>query len=323
MFNDRVANRTFEISVTADDMPENEESFTISLSSPTGGAGLASSGTEAVITVEENDTPIRFSQAQYTVEEDAGSVVLTVTRGMLDDGTEIGNLTQETIVDYETLSGTAAAGVDFETQSGTITFTSGVTSQTITVPITNDTDPEGDELFSVSLSSQSSDAALSTPSLATVLIDISDSAGGLIQFASAGPVVVDEDEDSTAEFTVQRLSGSFGNVTIEWRLVDSSEDLATSDFMVSRDNLTIPDSESEALIRIRPINDNTPEIAERFSLELTAVVSRAGELHPTGTRVASLIVEDSDNVYGLVEVAPDTQLRTTSDVCLFVLKVCL
>lgn len=321
VFNDRVTNVTLVISVTADDIPENEESFTVSLSNPTGGAGLGSSGTEAVVTVEENDTPIRFSRAQYTVEEDAGSAVLTITRGVLEDGTEIGDLTQETSVEYETQSGTAVAGMDFEAQSGTVIFASGVANETIMVPISDDTDPEGDELFSVSLSSPSSDAALSTPSVAMVLIDISDSAGGLVQFASAGPVVVDEDDDgSTAEFTVQRLSGSFGNVTIEWELVDSSEELATSDFAVTRDNLTIPDGENEAVIQIRPINDNTPEIAERFSLELTAVVSRAGELHPMGTRVASLIVEDSDNVYGLVELAADTQLRTTSDVSLLVLK---
>ena len=304
-----------EITVTADDIPEAEESFIISLSNPTGGAGLASNNTMAVITVEENDTPVRFSQAQYTVDEGAGSVVFTVTRGVLDDGTEIGNINTETTVEYETSSGTAVAGIDFDSCSGAITFASGVTSQTISIPITDDSDPEGDEHFSVSLSSPSSDAVLSTPSSALILIDINDNAGGLVQFASAGPVIVSEDDGgSIAEFTVQRLNGSHSDVTIEWQLVDTSESLATDDFLVTLDNLTILDGENEAVIQIRPINDDTPEIAERFSLELIGVVSQAGELLPMGTRFASLIVEDSDDVYGLVEVATDTQLWTTSDV---------
>lgn len=306
---------TFSIYVTPDDIPEDEESFMISLSNPTGGAGLASNNTEAVIMVEENDTPIRFAEAQYTVEEGIGSVILTITRGVLDDGTEIGNLTPETTVEYQTTSGTAVANMDYDSQSGNVTFASSETTQTISIPITDDSDPEGDELFSVSLSSPSSDAVLSTPLLTMVLIEVSDNAGGLVQFSSPGPIVVGEDDNSVAEIIVQRLNGSYSDVTIEWQIVDSSENLASSDFQVTRGNLTIQDGENEAVLQVQSFNDDTPEIAERFSLELVGVVSRAGDLLPMGTRVASLIVEDSDDVYGLVEVAADTQLRTTSDVC--------
>ena len=307
---------TFAISVTPDDYPEEDESFTVSLSNPRGGAGLASDNTEAVIVIEENDTPIRFAQAQYTVEEDAGSVVLTITRGVLNDGTEIGNLSTETTVQYETISGTATANADFESQSGTVTFASGVTNRTISIPIINELDPEGDELFSVSLSNPSSDAVLSTPPSTTILIEVSDNAGGLVQFASASPVVVSEDDGSVAELIIERLNGSYSDVTVEWQIVDSSENLASSDFPITRGNLTIRDGENEAVLQVQPSNDDTPEIAEQFSVELVGVVSRAGKLLPMGTRVATLIVEDSDDVYGLVEVAADNLLRTTNDVCL-------
>lgn len=315
VFSNGVGSINFSISITPDDIPEDEESFTISLSNPRGGASLASSNTESVIIVEENDTPIRFAQAQYTVEEDAGSVMITVIRGTLDDGTEIGNLNTETTVEYVTASGMAVADVDFEHQSGTLTFPSGVTTQTISISITDDVDPEGDELFSISLSNPSPDAVLSTPPSTMVLIEISDNAGGLVQFATSGPIVVDEDDGSVAEFTIQRLNGSYSDVTVEWQIVDSSQNLASEDFQVNRGNLTIPDGENEAVLQIQPFNDDTPEIAESFSVELVGVVSRAGELLPMGTRVSSLIVEDSDDVYGLVNVAEDTQLRTTSAVC--------
>lgn len=321
VFSDGVGSMNFSISITPDNIPEDEESFTISLSNPRGGASLASNNTISVITVEENDTPIRFAQAQYTIEEDAGSVLITVTRGVLDDGTEIGTLAPETTVEYETTSGTAVADADFESQSGILTFASGVTTQTISISITNDEDPEGDELFSISLSNPSSDAVLSTPASTMVLIEVNDNAGGLVQFATAGPVVVSEDASSAAEFTIQRLNGSYSDVTVEWQIVDSSQNLASEDFQVNRGNLTIPDSENEAVIQIQPLNDETPEIAERFSVELVRVISRVGELLPMGTRVSSLIVEDSDDVYGLVSVSEDAQLRTTSDVCSLLLVV--
>lgn len=302
--------------MTADEFPEEEETFTISLSNPSGGASLASSGTEASITVRENDTPIRFAQTLYTVEEDARTVVVTVTRGMLADGTQIGDVDTETTVQYSTSDGTAVAGADYTAQSGSLTFASGVTSQTISIAITNDSDPEGDETFSLSLSSPSSDAVLSTPSSTTIQIEVSDNAGGLVQFASAGPVVVGEDDGSIASFTVQRLSGTFEDIIVEWQIVEQgTEDLATDDFQTTRGNLTILDGEDDAILQIQPLNDATPEIAEQFSVELVGVVSRAGELHPTGPRLSSLIVEDSDDVYGLVELAADSQLRTTNAVC--------
>ena len=316
VFTDGVDSVTLTISVTADDIPENEESFTISLSNPRGGASLADTNTEAVITIEGNDTPLRFSQMQYTATEDVGSAVLTITRGTLNDGTEIGNVTVETTVDYETVSSTAVAGVDFTTQSGTITFSPGETSQNISVVITDDSDPEGDEHFSVSLSNPSSDSVLSTPSSAIVLIEVSDNAGGFIQFASAGPVVVNEDDNSVAEFMVQRLNGSYSDVTVEWRVVDSSNVLASDQFLIAQGNITIADGQTEVALRIQPINDDASEIAEMFSVELTGVISRTGELHSMGTRVATLIVEDSDDVYGVVELGTDVQLRVTSDVSL-------
>lgn len=322
VFADGEGSQNISIFVTADTIPEDEETFAISLSNPRGGASLSDTGTEAVVTIQENDTPIRFERMQYTVEENSSSVIATVTRGKLADGTEIGNLDIETTVQYETLNGTAVAGQDYEIQSGTLTFSPNVSTQTISIPIIDDTDSEGDELFTISLSRPSSDAILLSPTAATVLIEVSDGAGGLVEFASAGPVVVGEDDGSTAEFTVQRLSGVFSNVTIEWRIVQQNTDtLASDDFQTVEGTITIPDGETEAILSIQPLNDAIPEIAEQFSVELVGVVSRAGELHPMGIRLSSLIVEDSDDVYGLVELADDSLLETTTGVSVHVSKI--
>ena len=55
-------------------------------------------------------------------------------------------------VSYATSDGTATAGEDYTETSGTLTFSAGASLRTITVPVLEDEDEEGDETFSVTLS---------------------------------------------------------------------------------------------------------------------------------------------------------------------------
>src|SRR5207253_2628112 len=58
-------------------------------------------------------------------------------------------------VEYATADGTAIAPSDYQSASGTVKFLPGVTSQTVTVEVNGDTDPEPDESFFVNLTSPS------------------------------------------------------------------------------------------------------------------------------------------------------------------------
>ena len=55
-------------------------------------------------------------------------------------------------VDYATADGSAEAGNDYTATSGTLSFSAGETRKTISVAISDDTDSEGDETFTVTLS---------------------------------------------------------------------------------------------------------------------------------------------------------------------------
>ena len=68
--------------------------------------------------------------AAASVNEDAGTVTLTVNRTGGNDG--------EVTVDFVTSDGTAVAGQDYVTQNGTLTFADGVTSAQITIQILDD-----------------------------------------------------------------------------------------------------------------------------------------------------------------------------------------
>ena len=56
-------------------------------------------------------------------------------------------------VNWATVAGSASAGTDFTAGTGTLTFAPGVGSQDLIIPILNDAAAEGDEYFTVSLSS--------------------------------------------------------------------------------------------------------------------------------------------------------------------------
>lgn len=82
----------------------------------------------------------------FTITEpDSGAANITFT--VMLSGTSASTVT----VDFATASGTATEGSDFTRTTGRLTFAPGVVSQTITVPVTGDTNVEPDETFVVNL----------------------------------------------------------------------------------------------------------------------------------------------------------------------------
>jgi len=99
----------------------------------------------------------------FTAPSGAGEVKfldLTPTAGEGDTGSStvmlevarLGGTTGEVSVDYAVTAGTATAGADFVASTGTVTFAEGETFQTVPVEILGDTDLEGIENLTVTLS---------------------------------------------------------------------------------------------------------------------------------------------------------------------------
>lgn len=316
VFDDQISSQTLTLSVLSDNLPEPDEVFTVVLTTPGGGATLAESNTQASVTILANDSPLRWSQAQVEADESGGgSVQLTILRGQLEDGSSAGDLSVPTTVQVSTMSGSAMSSDDFSPLNLTITFLAGFTSQTVSVGIVDDSIPEGDETFTVALSSPSADAVLIPASTVTVIIPINDNAGGLVAFGSPGPIVIQEDGavGTTAQFEVQRTVGTLSNLVVEWEIVNNIDGrIATADFQPARGNVTIQDGQAQVPLTIRAMDDSLPEEAEAFMVRLVRVAQGEGDLSDTGVRVASLIIADSDDVYGLVEWAESSSLTVTS-----------
>ena len=315
VFNDQVSSQTLTLTVLSDSLPEPDEVFTVVLTTPGGGATLARSNTQASVTILANDSPLRWSQAQVEADESRGSVRLTILRGQLEDGSSAGDLSVPTTVQVSTMAGSATSSDDFNPLSLTITFPAGFTSQTVSIAIVDDSIPEGDETFTVALSSPSADAVIIPASTVTVIIPINDNAGGLVAFVSPGPVVIQEDgvSGTTAQFVVQRTVGTLSSLVVEWEVTNNFDgSIATADFQPARGNVTIPDGQSQVPLMIQAVDDSLPEEAEGFMVRLVRVAQGEGDLSDTGVRVASLIVAESDDVYGLVEWVESSSLTVTS-----------
>lgn len=78
---------------------------------------------------------------------------------------------QPVMVEYSTLDGSANAGSDYISSNGMIVFEPGVTSRTIVVPTSDDSDMEGDETFTVALSNATGSVIADAEGVGTIQDD--------------------------------------------------------------------------------------------------------------------------------------------------------
>ncbi|MEJ0037686.1 MAG: Calx-beta domain-containing protein [Gammaproteobacteria bacterium] len=154
--------KTISIPIATDSILEGNETFTLTLSGPAGGAVLGAL-TQAAVTILDDDG-IGLSVANVSVNENAGSATVTVTKS--------GTSAVTNSVSYASANGTAVAGSDYTAVSDALTFGAADTTKTIVVPITNDGVYEGNETFTVSLSSPTNGATLvGGPATVTIVED--------------------------------------------------------------------------------------------------------------------------------------------------------
>jgi CSLREA domain-containing protein len=153
--------KTVNVSVIGDTLVEPNETFNFNLSNATN-ATIADGQGIGTITNDDLGGAIQFSASTINITENSPTVLLTVTRN--------GGAASGISVDYATANGTAVAGQDYAASSGSLNFGANETSKTFTVPIINDTTVEGNETFTVNLTSPSGGATLGTPAGLVVTI---------------------------------------------------------------------------------------------------------------------------------------------------------
>jgi hypothetical protein len=158
--------KSFSVPISNANPFSGSKSFTIDLSSPTGGAALGSPNTASVSIAGDAVAAVgtlQLSTSGYSVAQSAGSLTVTANR--------TGGSNGAVSVNYSATNGSADAGADFTATSGTLTWASGdAASKSFSIPISNATPFSGTKIFSVSLSGPTGGATLGSPTSSNVTI---------------------------------------------------------------------------------------------------------------------------------------------------------
>ena len=167
-----VTSQDVSITVVNDTATELNETIVVTLASPT----VATLGTNTVhtYTINDNDPPtVAFSTTASNASETTTAVTIPVTLSAAYANT--------VTVDYSVTGGTATSGgTDYTITAGTLTFTTGVTSQNISITVNNDVLDEANETIIITLANPGV-ATLGTNTVHTYTID-DDDAAPTVQF---------------------------------------------------------------------------------------------------------------------------------------------
>ena len=154
----------------------------------------------------------------------------------------------------------------------TLTFEDGVMEQNITIFVTDDSDPEGDEALNITLTKNSGKTTLGDPKTLEVVIRANDDSYGVFRLDQSsllqtisepgtGPV-------TEAEFVIVRTVGSYGTVIVDWEVVNAS---SSTDLTPVKGNLTFVDGDTRMTFKVKALLDSVPEKAETFIIQLEII----------------------------------------------------
>jgi len=283
--------RLIVIPILADGIAENGETFVITLSSPIDCALDFLLPDDAVVTIRD-DAWVSFAQPEVSVLEGAATVTFSVTISA--------RLAQEAQVSYSTTSGTATAGEDFTAVSNTLLFGPGVTTRHFSVPLIADSDQEGDETFSVSLSDPLG-VPLGSPSSAVVTI--LDDELPEMSVSQATYSIGERGGEISVDLTLSFAAD--GEVSVDFTTGDGSA-TGGEDYLRVAGPLVIPAGQTSGTIPISILDDSIYEGDETFTLTLSN--SQDAVLRTSDSAMVTIV--DDDHVSILVS---PSSLQTAED----------
>jgi len=256
-FNAGETSKTIAVPIIDDKLNEPDETFNLTLSSPTADGVLGSPST-AVLTIADNDPPPTISIADVSsVEGNSGTKTFNFTVNLSAPSSK------PITVKYATVDGSAITwGSDYAATSGTLTFDPGQTSKTIPVTVYGDTAVESDETFYVILSAPTNATIAQGRGVGTILND-----DVTIQIGDA-TVTEGNSGSKTVTFPVTLSTATIYPVTVRYTTVNGTA-TAGSDYAATSGTLTFSFTKTNT-IAVTVYGDTIPEPDETFYVILSA-----------------------------------------------------
>ena len=248
--------QTIEVRTRQDTAAEPNETFTVTLRSPSG-ATLRDAG--AVGTIIDDDAPDPAGPA-LTVSDATGVegevLRFEVTLSRSSD--------TPVTVDYQTAGGTALEGTDYDAASGTLTFGPGATRQTIEVRTRQDTAAEPNETFTVTLRSPSGATLRDAGAVGTIIDDDAPD--------PAGPALTVSDararEGEILRFRVILTPPGSETVTVDYQTASGTA-VEGLDYIAAGGRLTFKPGIAQQTVEIQTRKDDIDESNENLTLWLS------------------------------------------------------
>lgn len=214
---------------------------------------------------------LEFSDANYDVNENSGSITIGVVR----QGGTVGPVS----IAYATSSGTATAGADYQGTSGVLTFADGQLSASITIPILDDKLAEAPESFTIALSNPIGGAVLGSQAIAAVTIN-------------------DDEQPIPATFIVTNTEDA-GPGSLRQAILDANDHLGidTIAFAIGRGSIILPRSPLPP-ITDPVIIDGTTALGyqDRPSVQITGLLAGDGatglDVQAGHSTIKGLVLDD-------------------------------
>uniref|UniRef100_A0A4X2LMN9 Adhesion G-protein coupled receptor V1 n=1 Tax=Vombatus ursinus TaxID=29139 RepID=A0A4X2LMN9_VOMUR len=184
----------------------------------------------------------------------------------------------------------------------------------LTVSILPDDFPEMDESFTISLlevelmnisASPQNQPTFGQPNTSTVVIMLNGDAFGVFRISSISPntsedgryVEVQEQPQTMVHLSIERLGGSLGQVTVEWRVVGGTA-VEGADFVGEGDILTFAEGETKKTVTLTILDDSEPEDDENIIISLVYTEGGSRILPSSDTVTVNILA--NDHVAGIV-----------------------
>ncbi len=265
-----ITKATFTVPLLGDKQVKGPQTVLLLLSNPSVTTALGPLSS-AVLTIGDVDIggAVKLASPTFSITEAGGSAAITVSR----TGGTAGGVT----VDFEATDqpcgsppcpGKAQGGFDYQAVTGTLTFGIGETTKTILIPVTNDTQVNGNRTFLVNLANVQGGATLTTPSSAVVTI-VDDDRGGVFQFSAATYGVTEPAAvTTTATIRVIRTGTNLAGASIQFATGNGT---ATSgiDYVATATTLVFGAGETFQDITVPVLPDAATEGNETVNLTLS------------------------------------------------------
>jgi hypothetical protein len=257
-----LSSKTFTVPIKDDSLNENNETISLALSSPTGGATLGSQKTAALTILDDDPLPSVSISDVSVVEGNSGTTPANFTVSLsAPSGKTVS-------VSWKTTQGTATSGVDYSfINSSTVTFLAGQTSKTISVNVKGDTDPEPDETFFVTLFNPNEATIAKTDGTGTIINDDGASPAGTLQFGA--PTYSVNENGGQATIAVKRTGGSNGAVSVQYATTAGTA-TSGSDYDDAGGTLSWADGDTaDKTFTVAVKDDSLNELNETINLNLS------------------------------------------------------